>query len=389
MRWPSARCMPASSSRAISVFSAMASGSSIWRSRWATSIAASSRPCSAGRRTALHPLCRNAGRRHDHRPRHRLLPGARGAGPLPEDAPAPRRCAASPWNWNGWPITSATSAPWPATSGFLPTASYCGRIRGDFLNMTALLCGNRFGRGMIRPGGVGFDVDEARLAELLRRLDVAEKETAGGRQSALGYAVGHGPFRGRPARCRGRSPSNSALSAPRPAPRGLARDVRSDQPSGIFRFAQIPVSTWDTGDVFARAYVRWLEIQQSIEFIREQLRRDSAGTAAGHARAAVATIACGRAQRRLARRGLPCGHHRRAGPLRPLQGGRSVVPQLVGAGLRPAQSADFRFPAVQQELQPVLLRTRSVSRRPVACHRLEAKPCSRYSWPDCSKAIAR
>jgi hypothetical protein len=27
--------------------------------------------------------------------------------------------------------------------GFLPTAAYCGRIRGDFLNMTALICGNR------------------------------------------------------------------------------------------------------------------------------------------------------------------------------------------------------------------------------------------------------
>lgn len=30
--------------------------------------------------------------------------------------------------------------------GFLPTASFRGRIRGDFLNMTAVLCGNRFGR---------------------------------------------------------------------------------------------------------------------------------------------------------------------------------------------------------------------------------------------------
>jgi methionyl aminopeptidase len=34
--------------------------------------------------------------------------------------------------------------------GYLPTASYCGRIRGDALNMTAVLCGNRFGRGLIR-----------------------------------------------------------------------------------------------------------------------------------------------------------------------------------------------------------------------------------------------
>ena len=29
--------------------------------------------------------------------------------------------------------------------GFLPTAAYCGRLRGDFLNLTALLCGSRFG----------------------------------------------------------------------------------------------------------------------------------------------------------------------------------------------------------------------------------------------------
>ena len=58
---------------------------------------------------------------------------------------------------------------------------------------------------------------------------------------------------------------------------GVARDVRHDFPSGIYRFAHIPVSTWHTGDVFARAYVRWLEIQRSLAFIREQL----AGLAGG------------------------------------------------------------------------------------------------------------
>ena len=33
---------------------------------------------------------------------------------------------------------------------YLPTSSFCGRIRGEYLNMTAELCGNRFGRGMCR-----------------------------------------------------------------------------------------------------------------------------------------------------------------------------------------------------------------------------------------------
>src|SRR5207247_10134545 len=60
-----------------------------------------------------------------------------------------------------------------ADVGYLPTASYCGRLRGDVLNMTALLCGSRFGRGLVRPGGVAFDVDAARAADLLARLACA------------------------------------------------------------------------------------------------------------------------------------------------------------------------------------------------------------------------
>jgi Ni,Fe-hydrogenase III large subunit len=58
---------------------------------------------------------------------------------------------------------------------------------------------------------------------------------------------------------------------------GIDRDIRRDFPSGFWRFAQLPVSTWHTGDVFARAYVRWLEIQRSCRFILEQLRALPAG----------------------------------------------------------------------------------------------------------------
>ena len=54
--------------------------------------------------------------------------------------------------------------------------------------------------------------------------------------------------------------------------------MRNDFPYGIFRFAHIPVSTWTTGDVFARAYVRWLEIQRSAAFVREQLESLPEGT---------------------------------------------------------------------------------------------------------------
>jgi Ni,Fe-hydrogenase III large subunit len=159
---------------------------------------------------------------------------------------------------------------------FLPTASYCGRLRGDFLNMTAILCGSRFGRGMIRPGGVAFDSDDARSAELLRRLEKAEKETRiavnllWNSPSVMARLEDTGPL-----------PTEVAveLGIVGPAARacGLTRDIRQDQPSGIFRFSQIPVSTCSTGDVFARAFVRGMEIQQSIRFIREHMEAIPAG----------------------------------------------------------------------------------------------------------------
>jgi len=160
--------------------------------------------------------------------------------------------------------------------GFLPTASYCGRIRGDFLNMSALLCGSRFGRGMIRPGGVGFDVDDARMAKLLRLIDAAEKDTAVAVNLLWDTPSAMARFE-----TIGRLPKAVAIElgivglAARAS--GLPIDSRSDQPSGVYRFAHIPVSTYETGDVFGRAYIRWLEIQHSITFIREQLRAMPSG----------------------------------------------------------------------------------------------------------------
>ena len=153
-------------------------------------------------------------------------------------------------------------------------------------------------------------------ADLLRRLDKAEKDTTVAvnllwdTPSVMARFENTGPL-----------PRQVAIElgivGPAARASGLARDIRHDQPSGIFRFVHIPVSTCDTGDVFARAFVRWLEIQQSIEFIREQLRTIPAGHDPDAAGFAVAEQLCRYPQRRMARRGLPCGHHRRPGPTLP------------------------------------------------------------------------
>jgi Ni,Fe-hydrogenase III large subunit len=154
--------------------------------------------------------------------------------------------------------------------GFLPTASYCGRIRGDFLNLTALLCGSRFGRGLVRPGGAAFDLDEARVEQCLARLGAALRDVTSAAELLWNSSSVQARFEET-----GAVPRDVclALGMVGPAARacGVECDVRQDFPTGIYRFTQVPVSTSAAGDVFARAYVRWLEIRRSVAFIREQL----------------------------------------------------------------------------------------------------------------------
>jgi len=154
--------------------------------------------------------------------------------------------------------------------GFLPTLNYCGRIRGDVLNATAVLCGNRFGRGLVRPGGVTCDLDD-RLAGLLKdRLADIERDARSAVElmfntpSVLARFEGTGAIPIQTAREIGLVGVAARAS-------GLDRDVRHELPYGIYRLSHLPVCTWDSGDCFARAYVRWLEVQQSLEFINEQL----------------------------------------------------------------------------------------------------------------------
>ncbi|HEX5445761.1 MAG TPA: NADH-quinone oxidoreductase subunit C [Pirellulales bacterium] len=155
--------------------------------------------------------------------------------------------------------------------GFLPTASYCGRIRGDFLNLTALICGSRFGRGMIRPGGVTFDIEESRKSQCIERLDRALHDLNTAVELLWNSASVQARFEGVGAVSRS---DCLALGMVGPAARacGVLVDVRSDFPSGIFRFVHVPISVLQTGDVFARAYLRWLEIQRSAAYVREQLQ---------------------------------------------------------------------------------------------------------------------
>jgi Ni,Fe-hydrogenase III large subunit len=154
--------------------------------------------------------------------------------------------------------------------GFLPTAAFCGRIRGDYLNLTALLCGNRFGRDLTRPGGVLFDLDDQMRATVRERLAAASRDTAVAVNLLWTSSSVMGRFEDT-GRLSEEIAMDIGLVGPAARACGLSRDVRTDFPKGVYRYSHIPTCTWDSGDVFARAYLRWLEVQSSIRFIQEQL----------------------------------------------------------------------------------------------------------------------
>ncbi|MBI3724617.1 hydrogenase [bacterium] len=160
--------------------------------------------------------------------------------------------------------------------GYLPTASYCGRLRGDFLNMTAAICGSRFGRGLVRPGGVAFDVEPARSAELQGRLARAMRDIRGATGLLWETPSVMARFEETGTVTRETCEKLGFVGVAARAC-GVGRDARQDFPLGMFRFSQVPVMTWHTGDVFARAFVRALEVESSGKFIDGQLKALPAG----------------------------------------------------------------------------------------------------------------
>ena len=148
--------------------------------------------------------------------------------------------------------------------GFLPTLSYCGRLRGDWLNMSALLSGSRFGRGLLTPGGCAFDVDASVLPLLKERLEATARDTEGAVRliwnspSVMSRLTGTGAVSTEDA---------AAIGLVGPAARacGLGRDVRHSHP-----LPQLPRPPERVlakkGDVRARTEVRHREIGASVAF---------------------------------------------------------------------------------------------------------------------------
>ncbi len=149
--------------------------------------------------------------------------------------------------------------------GFLPTLNYCGRLRAEALNSTTMVCGNRMGRGWVRPGGMRFDIDPEMAAMVRQTIDAFERDAENAvnllwdTPTVMARFEGVGTVSAETARALGLVGVAARAS-------GLRRDARAE-------FAAAPYSGFEpdmgsTGDVYARAHVRWLEVMKSCELIR-------------------------------------------------------------------------------------------------------------------------
>ncbi|HLP31710.1 MAG TPA: NADH-quinone oxidoreductase subunit C [Geothrix sp.] len=154
--------------------------------------------------------------------------------------------------------------------GFLPTASFCGRIRGDWLNLSAEGCGSRLGRDWLRPGGLRQDLEPTLAARMLPRLTQAWDETRDAVELLWGAASVMIRFEvaGRLDAAQAREIGLVGVAA---RACGLRRDVRHDHPFGPYGSHPVPVSLAESGNVHARAWVRWLELGASSRFLERAL----------------------------------------------------------------------------------------------------------------------
>ena len=160
--------------------------------------------------------------------------------------------------------------------GYQPGAAWYGRLRGDFLNLLIELSGNRFGRGLIVPGGVRFDLPVGERAGFLARFTAAATDFERIADVMFDAPAVVSRFEGT-GRLAPATADELGLVGPVARAAGLDRDARRDHPEGSYRSSQLPVALRESGDVMARAEVRRAEVGHAAAFVPPQVAALTSG----------------------------------------------------------------------------------------------------------------
>jgi Ni,Fe-hydrogenase III large subunit/NADH:ubiquinone oxidoreductase subunit C len=153
---------------------------------------------------------------------------------------------------------------------YLMGNSVFGALRTEVINTSLALCGSRFGRGLIKTGGVLFDVDNDLANQMRKTLRKVYRDVERMAETMFSSAnvlsrleqTGIVPME---------IAKEIGMVGPAARASGIPADIRTDHPYGVYRSFPFHKMTLQSGDVFARAYIRYVEIKQSIQYILEQL----------------------------------------------------------------------------------------------------------------------
>ena len=144
----------------------------------------------------------------------------------------------------------------------------CEALRTTIINTTQLWCGNRFGKGLVRPGGSNYHLDEKVVIEMQRVLT-----DTGSRFCEITDRIYSLPSVLTRFEDIGRVTKQQMLDtgAVGMAARtcSIERDIRKTHPFQYYKNYLIDPVTLSTGDVYARGMLRSLEGRESVKIIQE------------------------------------------------------------------------------------------------------------------------
>ncbi|HXF93899.1 MAG TPA: NADH-quinone oxidoreductase subunit C [Nitrospiraceae bacterium] len=154
--------------------------------------------------------------------------------------------------------------------------AHCGRMKERILQLNDRLAGSRFLRGVICPGGVGLDLSERQLEDVVAELDAIEPDFAELERILFANASLTDRLETTGVLTEQIAWDHAVVGVVGRAS-GIDRDIRRDRPFAAYTELQPKVALYRYGDVRARMRVRMDEIHESMRLIREIRRRIPSG----------------------------------------------------------------------------------------------------------------
>jgi Ni,Fe-hydrogenase III large subunit len=136
---------------------------------------------------------------------------------------------------------------------FLQGGATYGRLRTAIINATMRVCGSRFGRGWLRPGGVRFGLGDERRRDLLATLAAFAPDLAQVNELMLSARSVQSRFRGVGIVTR-QAASELGLVGLVARASGVGVDTRTQLPGALYSAQPVAMLTEDTGDCWGRRH---------------------------------------------------------------------------------------------------------------------------------------